>query len=111
MYQTIIDGVTYGTVDVKEDNQTLPSEFVLYQNYPNPFNPTTNIEYFLPNSTKVTLRIYNILGEEVRRLIEEYQQRGKHKIIFNARSLPSGVYICNLVCDNKVTSMKIILSK
>lgn len=107
----IIDGITYGTVNVEEEIQTLPSEFILYQNYPNPFNPTTNIEYNLPNSAKVTLKIYNIIGEEVRKLVEEDQQEGKHKVTFNARGLPSGVYIYILNAGDKIHSRKMVYAK
>ncbi|MBI1939434.1 MAG: T9SS type A sorting domain-containing protein [Ignavibacteriales bacterium] len=107
----IIDGVTYGTVDVEEEIQTLPTEFVLYQNYPNPFNPATNIEYNLPNSANVTLKIYNSLGEEVRRLVEEYQQGGKHEVTFDARGLPNGVYFYSLCASAFSQTKKLLLMK
>ena len=113
----IIDGDTLGTITTIEEKHTeiLPEKITLYQNYPNPFNPSTTIEYDLVSSGKVTLKIYNILGEEVRTLLEEYQLKGKHRIVFNARTnsceLSSGVYIYTLAANNKVTSGKMILSK
>ena len=98
----IIDGDTLGTITAVNEKytETLPYRIELYQNYPNPFNPSTTIEYDLVSSGKVTLKIYNILGKEVRTLAEGNQQKGKHKIIFNARNLPSGVYFYQLITGN-----------
>ncbi|MFA7418794.1 MAG: T9SS type A sorting domain-containing protein [Melioribacteraceae bacterium] len=95
----------------KDQTDLFPKDFNIYQNYPNPFNPETTIEYALTKSAKVTLRIYNILGEEVKRLLEEYKQAGKHKITFDARGLPSGVYIYTISVGEKITSLKMIFSK
>lgn len=114
----IINGEKYGTiVSVEEEDieHHVPSEFFLENNYPNPFNPSTTIEYNLYVSGYIKLKIYNILGEEVKTLAEGYQQKSKHRIIFNARTnsceLSSGVYIYTLDFGNKVTSGKMILSK
>lgn len=70
-----------------------PEKFALYQNYPNPFNPTTNIEFNLPEDAIVTLKIYNILGQEIETLIdEEIYLSGRSIILFNASGYPSGIY-------------------
>jgi len=106
-----IDGIIYGVVGVQEQTTLIPTEFVLHQNYPNPFNPVTTIEYALTKNVKVTLRIYNILGEEVKRLLEEYKQAGKHKITFDARGLPSGVYFYTLTAGGKTLSQKMVYAK
>jgi hypothetical protein len=90
---------------------TIPNSFTLLQNYPNPFNPTTNIEYDLPNSSQVSLKIYNIIGEEIRKLVDEYQSLGKQKVTFEARGLPSGVYIYRLTAGDKIYSRKMIYTK
>jgi hypothetical protein len=74
----------------------IPKEFALGQNYPNPFNPSTVIEYALPENAKVTLTIYNVLGQEVARLIDAEQQAGVYKFNWNASGLASGVYIYNM---------------
>ncbi|MEK9136251.1 MAG: T9SS type A sorting domain-containing protein [Bacteroidota bacterium] len=75
---------------------TLPTGFELMQNYPNPFNPTTTIEYALPLSAHVELRVYNILGQEVTTLVNEVQTPGYHKVKFDASSIASGVYFYRL---------------
>jgi hypothetical protein len=74
----------------------LAREFKLFQNYPNPFNPTTTISYNLQKASFVTLKIYNILGEEVKILVNEDQKSGAKEILFDAGSLPSGVYFYTL---------------
>jgi hypothetical protein len=74
----------------------IPKEFALEQNYPNPFNPSTVIEYALPENARVTLTIYNVLGQEVSRLIDVEQEAGVYKFNWNASSLASGVYIYNM---------------
>ncbi|MCX7985286.1 MAG: T9SS type A sorting domain-containing protein, partial [Bacteroidetes bacterium] len=77
--------------------ENIPEEFVLYQNYPNPFNPTTTIEFDLPEDAIVTLKIYNILGQETETLIdEEVYLSGKNNILFNAQAYASGVYFYRL---------------
>jgi len=74
----------------------LPADFALYQNYPNPFNPVTRIEYDLKARARVTLTIFNILGNEVTTLVEETQEAGNYAIDFNASNLTSGVYFYQL---------------
>lgn len=74
----------------------VPKVFALEQNYPNPFNPSTVIEYALPAKAKVTMTIFNILGQEVTRLIDTEQDAGIYKINWNASGLASGVYIYNI---------------
>ncbi len=78
-------------VNVQNESST-PNEFELYQNYPNPFNPTTKIGYNLPINSNVKVFIYNILGELVSTLVNEYQLSGTHNITFENKELNSGVY-------------------
>ncbi len=69
-----------------------PETFVLYQNYPNPFNPTTQIKYSVPENAYITLKVYNLLGQEVANLFEGYKQPGNYEVTFNGSKLASGVY-------------------
>jgi hypothetical protein len=104
--------VPVGNLTVVETTQeTIPSDFALSQNYPNPFNPTTNIEYSLPVSGHVSLKIYNILGQEVATLFEGNQQAGKHVAKFHDSGLTSGVYIYRLESGNAYLEKKFILIK
>jgi hypothetical protein len=92
-------------------NNILPAEYNLSQNYPNPFNPTTTINFQIPLSSKVTLKIYDVLGREVKSLVNEFKIAGKYSVTFNATNLASGVYFYNLRAGNYVESKKMILLK
>lgn len=93
LYGAIINGVQYGTIVAVDDiPTTAPSSFKLKQNYPNPFNPETTIEYELPLFGYVSLKVYNLLGQEVTVLVDGFRYAGRHQEIFRANSLASGVY-------------------
>ena len=94
-----------------ELTELLPEEYQLYQNYPNPFNPATTIKYDLPDVSDVTLKIYDMLGAEVKTLVSQRQEPGRYEIQFNASSLASGVYIYQLIADKFISSKKMILLK
>ena len=97
-------------VDVESDN-SVPAMYSLAQNYPNPFNPTTTIEYALPHAGYATLRIYNVLGEEVATLVEGEQAAGTFKTTWDASDLPSGVYFYRLTAGEYVQTRKMVLMK
>jgi len=79
----------------------IPSEYILHQNYPNPFNPSTTIAFDLPEPSVVTLRIYNILGEEVQTILDHVEfEEGTEEIEFNAENFASGVYFYQLVAES-----------
>jgi hypothetical protein len=113
------------TVPLGITNNVLPSGFELYQNYPNPFNPSTKIKFKIPGSLSpvkiegdyVTLKVYNILGEEIAELVNERKMPGTYEVEFpgsrmkNKDTLPSGIYIYRLKWDNFVSSKKLILLK
>jgi hypothetical protein len=86
-----------------------PSEFALNQNYPNPFNPSATIEFALPQAVFVTLKVYNVLGEEVATLVDGVEETGYRSIEFDASTLASGVYIYRLTAGSFVKTMKMIL--
>ena len=81
------------------------------QNYPNPFNPTTKINYSIPQQSFVTLKVYNILGQEVATLVNEVQRAAKYVATFDAKRLASGVYFCKLQAGGFVASKKLLLLK
>jgi hypothetical protein len=85
--------------------------FELFQNYPNPFNPVTTIKYQIPEAGLVSLKVYNILGEEVTTLVNEIKRSGSYTIDFNAGKLASGVYIYELSSNHLRTIKKFLLMK
>ena len=87
------------------------AEFELEQNYPNPFNPSTSIEFRIPESGFVSLKVYDILGNNVATLFNNYLFVGKHKVDFNASGLPSGIYFYQLKTGNYLETKKMILLK
>ena len=86
--------------------------FILYQNYPNPFNPTTTMRFSLPNPDIVTLKIYNIIGQELQVLLNNQQlSKGNHEIQFNGNRLASGIYIMSITTSKFKQQKKIVLIK
>jgi hypothetical protein len=102
-----------------ENESQLPKSFALYQNYPNPFNPATTIKYDIPVNSHVSLKIYDILGNEVRSFINEEKTAGSYELNWNATEFASGVYIYRLQAINPesgsgqvfVDTKKLILMK
>ncbi len=90
---------------------SLPKEFALEQNYPNPFNPTTVIQYALPNEEKVTLKIFNLLGQEVSTLVDAVEDAGYKAVSFDATPFPSGVYFYRLQAGKFSNVKKMLLMK
>ncbi len=88
-----------------------PNEFKLFQNYPNPFNPVTEISFSIPEQNKVTLTVYNSIGEQAEVLLNEIVGPGFHKIIWNAEIYPSGIYFYSLSTENKTLTGKMVLLK
>ncbi len=107
--QVDFDG-TYEYSDISTA-EIAPSSFELAQNYPNPFNPSTVITYSLPENDFVTLKVYDVLGNEVASLVNEQKTAGKHSLEFNASDLGSGVYFYTLKAGVHVQSRKMILVK
>lgn len=93
------------------EGQSIPSEFILSQNYPNPFNPMTVINYTIPHSSFITLKVYNILGEKVATLYQGYQKAGSYNFSFDASALSSGVYLYRLQANGFSETKKMILMK
>ena len=104
---TFINGLVVGV-----DQGTIPNKFFVDQNYPNPFNPSTTIKFGLPTASVVNLVIYDVLGREVRTLVNNKSLKaGSHSYDFNASSIASGTYIYRLTTDNNVVTKKMLLLK
>jgi len=93
------------------EEKIIPTVFSLEQNYPNPFNPSTTIKYGLPENTRVRLTIYNTLGQKVEEIVNEEQEAGYHKIIWQASRYASGVYIYRIEAGRYSNAKKLILMK
>jgi len=99
-----------------KDVRQVPSDFELSQNYPNPFNPETKIKFQLPIASKVILKVYNMLGQEVRTLVDSDMRAGYHSVVWDGRNdmgiqVASGVYIYRIKAAKYVTSRKMVLLK
>jgi hypothetical protein len=88
-----------------------PEEFSLSQNYPNPFNPSTTITYAIQRSGMVILKLYNIVGQEIMTLVQEYQTAGNYQVTFNAENLSSGVYFYRLQAGAFTETRKLVLQR
>lgn len=95
-----------------EDSVTglMPQDFALYQNYPNPFNPITTIRYQLPTASHVTLKVYNVLGQEVAVLVNAMQEAGFQVVEWDAEMYPSGVYFYRMQAGSFIQTKKLMLT-
>lgn len=112
MSATQVQQISGSTTSVPEDGSSnLPVSFSLQQNYPNPFNPTTNIIFTLTKPENVTLKVYNIIGQEVATLVNGLMNTGSHVVTFNATNLASGVYFYRLKAGDFTDVKKMLLLK
>jgi len=111
----VIDGIEYGSLITKVDNECeLPEEFVLQQNYPNPFNPNTTIKYSIPSVETTrrvvcTIKVYDVLGREVATLVNREQAPGNYSVRFDAGHLSSGLYFYRLTAGGFKSTKKMLL--
>jgi hypothetical protein len=104
--------ISFGTTDIKQQiDELFPSKFDVRQNFPNPFNPSTTINYSIAKSGFVTLKIYNMLGQEIANLVNENKSVGNYSALFDASQLSSGTYLYKLSSGNQHISKKMILIK
>ncbi len=94
-----------------EYEKPIPTEFVLAQNYPNPFNPSTKISWQSPVGGHQTLKVYDVLGNEVATLVDEYREAGRYEVEFNAENLSSGIYLYKLSAGSFTETKKMTLIK
>jgi|GEM_PF-3909184 len=99
------------TLNVRVTDHLLPTLFSLDQNYPNPFNPTTTIKYNIPTESYVVLKVYNMLGQEVARLVDEQLSPGYYSSILNAATFSTGVYVYHLKAGSYSSTKKMMLMK
>jgi flagellar hook assembly protein FlgD len=105
-----------GTTGIKEPGNIIPADFYVYQNYPNPFNPSTTIKYNIPQSSNVSVKIYNMLGQEVKTLFTGSLTAGVHNSIWNGDNnfgtkVASGTYILMVKYNSQFQVKKMILLK
>jgi hypothetical protein len=110
---TALDQLGYTVTAIEEfhTSTVLPSDYELAQNFPNPFNPSTSIEFSMPQAGKVTLSIYNTLGQKVATLVDGFRTAGSYKVNLNAENLASGWYVYQLRTKSTVLSRKMLLIK
>ena len=99
------------STDITEIDNAVPTEFALEQNYPNPFNPSTSIRFSLPLANQVQLKVYNMLGQEVATLLNEFKNAGSYEVSFDAANLPSGVYVYAITAGSFSAVKKMMLLK
>ena len=123
-YVRLVRDANVTNIEENESNiDEIPDELKLHQNYPNPFNPTTTIEYSIPASVKseilptgrqasnVKITIYDILGNEISTLVDEYKTSGNYEVTFNGDNLPSGIYFYSLTMGSNKTTKSMVLMK
>jgi hypothetical protein len=118
-YRLNADQAQYANATVAIEDEkylNMPTDYVLHNNYPNPFNPETNIQFDIPENGNVSLKIYNMLGQEIKTLVEETKNAGTHMVQWdgrneNGQSIPSGVYIYRLIAENFTATKKMSLMK
>jgi hypothetical protein len=111
-YKDIL-GLAYieSVTSVEYDNVRFPKQYSLKQNYPNPFNPSTKIKYSVPQNSKVIIKVFDILGNEIETLVDEEKQTGTYELTWYAEGLPSGVYFYRLQARDFIQTKKMILMK
>ena len=98
-------------IGVANEAYGVPTDFALHQNYPNPFNPTTTISFDVPVTSEVTITVYDILGRQVKLLVDESKAAGRHEVQMDGSSLTSGLYIVRMRTGNRVFERSIVLMK
>jgi Secretion system C-terminal sorting domain len=96
---------------VEDESNLIPEKFALFQNYPNPFNPSTTVSYLIPNESKVTIKVFDILGNEIATLVDELKEPGLYSIKFDASLLSNGIYFLAMKAADYTQTKKMILIK
>jgi hypothetical protein len=94
-----------------QNESGIPKDYALFQNYPNPFNPRTNIDYYIPKAGLVKLAVYDMLGREVKVILNEFKAAGRHKAVFDGADYSSGMYLYRIITENYSETKKLVLLK
>lgn len=103
--------VTLSVLTGVEEDAAIPKEFALFQNYPNPFNPSTTISFDLPRESHILLEVYNVMGQKVMTLADDFRQAGQYKVLWNAAQLASGTYFYRIRAGDFIATKKLLLIK
>jgi len=104
------DSITVtGLTAIEENENNLPAEFALLQNNPNPFNLSTLIQYSLPETSNVSLKIYNTSGQEIATLVDGHQQAGRYEVTFNTENLQRGLYFYSITANDYALVKKMLI--
>ncbi len=107
----MINGEEFGQLVSVQKNTNEITSFYLSQNYPNPFNPTTEVRYSIPQTSKIVIKVFDILGNEIETLVNEEKHIGTYELTWNAEQLPSGIYFYRLQAGSFVETKKMVLMK
>ena len=99
------------STSVDNINSEIPASFKLFQNYPNPFNPSTIINYSIPKTSHIIIKVFDIVGREVVTLINEEKLPGNYNLYFNGSNLPSGIYFYSILAGSYTQTKKMVLIK
>ncbi len=112
-YQEFVKRYTQagGTIGIDKISSEIPEGFILSQNYPNPFNPRTTINYSIPKSNLVSLKVFDVLGREVVTLVNEFQATGTYEVSFDAGNISSGIYFYKLSTEGFTDTKRMVLIK
>ena len=112
-HSTVITLNVYGGIWKKSftDSSFVPVVYNLFPAYPNPFNPSTNIAFDLPENSPVTLKVYNVTGEEIKTLVNNTLTAGRYHVVFEGNGIPSGIYFVRIVTKDYLSTKKLILMK
>lgn len=103
---TITGGDSNFITNIDDEKLPKPASFILFQNYPNPFNPLTKISYSINKKSKIVIKVFNILGNEIKTVVNEIQQSGDYMTDFNGADLPSGVYFYSIYLNGNLSDTK-----
>lgn len=107
IFKTTNGGATF----ISQIGDEIPNDYMLYQNYPNPFNPSTNIKFSVKKGGVINISLYDITGKKLKVLVNQQVQPGTYNITFDAGSLPSSIYYYRMEINNKIQTIKLIITK